>query len=295
MSIRSFYWDKQKKKTVYKQVSISKFNNESEAREFLNNWKKEQNEKQNIKDPIIENASTIKDLIIEDIPTINQKDPIIEDVLTIDNTINQINYTPFKLKIDNMDDTGSSTVIFGASKSGKTYLLKNILNDIYSDDDLIVILFADNIHSAIYSDLNKNIIKSDKFDPDLIKKIHKIQKKTKNKYKFVIVLDDMILEKSDPQLLKLFLTYRNSKISTLILLQSPTLLCKNSRFNGNNFIFKKCNNSEYVEQVLKFFIGGYDKFHGLSQNEKIKLFQDITNNYGFVYMDALNDKISYHK
>ena len=42
-SIRVFYWDKIKKKNIYKQAALKKFEgDEQKAREYLENWKKEQ-------------------------------------------------------------------------------------------------------------------------------------------------------------------------------------------------------------------------------------------------------------
>jgi hypothetical protein len=314
--VRRHYWDKNLKKHVWKSVySLKKFDNDIEkANEFLDNWVKSHG----APDPMILSKSDVHR------PTISaREDPDNEDrdnlnIFTDSDSDNQIEsnsdesnlietntdeviplpevpYTAFKLNIDDLKETGTSTVIFGASKSGKTTLLKDILDKYYSGKNVITLLIADNVHSNIYKKIDSSIIKTDRFDTDLIADLHKIQKKTDNKYHFVIVMDDMILQKNDPKILQMMLTMRNAKISTVILLQSPTLLSKNGRFNGNNFIFKRTNNHENAEQVMKFFLGGFGIFYGLKTNEKIKLFRDITDDYGFVYLDALNDKITYHK
>ena len=85
---------------------------------------------------------------------------------------------------------------------------------------------------------------------------------------------------------------RNAKISTIILLQSIKLLSKSGRFNGNNFIFRHMNNSESVEEVLKLFLSGYGPFYKISTEDKIKLYKQITSDYSFIYLDALNDNYS---
>lgn len=285
--MRYSYWDCEKKKLIHKTIKTDKIPDDEKKR-ILTEWKikmimergtgiipdnlKEEDEKPEIIEPIIE--------------------PIIEENNNIDNTIN---YTPFNLKLKPVTESGSSTIIFGASQSGKTTLLKDILNNYYNDNNFIIFMMAENIHANIYKDLDKHIIKLDKFDPTLIKTLHRINKKTNNKYQFLIVLDDIIMSKYNPLLLKLILTYRNAKISTILLLQSPTLLSKNGRFNGNNFIFKRTNNAENAEQLMDFFLGGFEPFYKLKKEEKIKLYKQLTDNYGFLYLDALNDKLTFHK
>lgn len=303
-SIRIFYWDKIKKKNIYKQAALKKFDgDEQKAREYLENWKKEQLERVNKELNIDKNIEEIKEdieEIKEEIVNIQEPqqpetptEPEPEQEPPTDKK--EYEYTPFKLQMDDMKYTGTSTVIFGASKSGKTYLMKKILKQHYKKPDTIVIMMAENAHAAIYRDLDKKIIKCDRFYPELIKALHKINRKTSNKYNFVVVLDDIVTDKANPQLLKMFLSYRNSRISTIMLLQSLSLLSKNSRFNGNNFIFKKCNSQQYIDDVMALFLNGYGCFANKKHHEQTQLFRDITQNYGFIYLDALNDSISYHK
>jgi len=285
--MRASYWDTTLKKLIHKSILTKKVPDD-EKRRILNEWK--------IKMIMEKGTGIIPDDLKETTePKIQEEEPKIQEEKTTEPKIQEINYTPFNLKLSDLSETGSSTVLFGASKSGKTTLLKRILREYYGDPNVIVFMIAENIHSNIYQDLDKNIIKSDKFDKSLIKTLHRINKRTNNKYHFVIVLDDMILEKHNSTLLKLILTYRNAKISTVILLQSPTLLSKNGRFNGNNFIFKRTNNAENAEQVMDFFLGGFEPFYKLKKEEKTNLYKKITDNYGFIYLDALNDKLTFHK
>lgn len=286
--MKASYWDCTEKRLIHKSITSNKIPNDEKKR-ILDEWKREMIKTKGtgvIPEKLKEKDETINNVNIE-----SQEEPeIINPELKID-----IEYTPFSLKLSPLSETGSSTIIFGASMSGKTTLLKKILKEYYNDNEVIVFMIAEHIHSNIYQDLDKKIIKSDKFDKQLIKTLHRINKRTNNKYHFVIVLDDMILEKHNSTLLKLILTYRNAKISTLILLQSPTLLSRNGRFNGNNFIFKRTNNAENADQVMEFFLSGFEPFYKLKKEEKNKLYKQITDNFGFIYLDALNDKISFHK
>ena len=205
----------------------------------------------------------------------------------------QLTYGPFNLELPDLEEAGCSTVLFGSSKSGKTTLMKDIIKlPEIKDADNIKFLLSPNVHAKIYKDIDKKIIKLDHWDDRLVSALHKIQKKTKNKYIFTIIIDDCILNKNSGKIMELFLTLRNSKISTIMLLQSTTLLNRNSRFNVNNFVFKKCNNDEAIRQNMDFFLGSYDPFKGLPMEEKMSLYREITNNYGFIYLDALNGSLT---
>lgn len=209
----------------------------------------------------------------------------------------EIDYTEFNLSLPNLDETGHTLVLFGASKSGKTTLLLNILKFPEIDDaDNIVILISPNVHAQIYKNLDKKIIKMSVWNDAIVRALHRIQKKTKNKYRFTIVIDDCITEKNSKKIMELFLTLRNSKVSTIMLLQSTTLLNRNSRFNVNNLCFLKNNNDEANEQNQKFFLGSYKPFKDLKRMEdKIRLYREITNNYGMVYLNALDGELTFHK
>ena len=307
---QAHYWDPDKKKTIWKRhyTIPKKYGGDLERlKDDLNEWRNEnlirvkapeavlirknkpevndlyeiKKDEQELKDP--QDTQDITELANQDEPELKDK-PLIPTILK----------TKFELKIPPLSETGASTVLFGASKSGKTTLMKSIIKKFYDNNDCITILIADNSHSNIYHDIGKKIIKTDKFDNELIKGLHRIQKKTNNKCHFCIVLDDMILDKNDPDLLRLILTLRNSKISTLCLLQSPTLLSKNARFNGNNFIFKRTNNAENTTEILEKFLSGYPPFYGLSKADQVNMYRDLTKDYGFIYLDALNDTVTLH-
>jgi hypothetical protein len=299
------YWCKIKKKSVWKAVNTKNFDDdESKAKAFLKEWK--ETEKAKMEE---EYNKLIQKGAIEQTPDKPDEAPICEEIdnkpieelkqedKIIDDKAININYTRFQLKIAPKEEGGTSTIIFGSSKSGKTYQLMEILNKYYDNNKFIVFLFADSVfNSPAYKNLPKSIIKLDHFDEDLIKQIHHIQKQTNNKYRFLFVMDDIILEKNNTMILRLILTMRNADISTIMLLQSTTLLSKNGRFNINNAIFRRNNNAESVEQTIRFFLGGYEPFYSLKKMEdKINLYRDITKEYGFIYLDALNDELTFHK
>jgi len=195
-----------------------------------------------------------------------------------------------------LKEDASSCVLFGSSKSGKTVQSMEIFKKYYGGNDIIPIVISPNIHSKTYAPLkDKKFIKLDRWDDQLVRDIHKIQKKTKNKYIFAFLIDDCILEKLSPQILQLFLVLRNSKINTVLNLQSITLLSRNSRNNGQNFIFRNFNNDEIIEDAMKFFLGSFEPFYGLPMDDKKRLYKEATKNYSFIYLNALDGIVSFHK
>ena len=208
----------------------------------------------------------------------------------------KIDYTKFKLHCPNINEDACSTIIFGSSKSGKTTQVIDIINKYFNDKNLIVIFMSSNIHKPIYDTLPKTVIKLDRWDENIIKHVHHIQKKTKNKYRFLFASDDIIDNKNNKMIQQLILTLRNSLINSIICLQDTKLLSRTARNNGNNFIFRHYISEDRREDAIKLVLNGYQPFHSLRNlNEKKGLYQILTKDYGFIYLDALDGRISFHK
>ena len=308
--IQASYWDKNLKKSVWKSTTLKKHDgDEDKAKAFLQKWKEGEIKKMNDKiisqlqpksncpNPVIEapQASCTNEPVVEPAIEDPQVDPVVEPIESPVES-SRIQYTKFNLSIAPKSEGGTTTLIFGSSKSGKTTQMLSILNKYYDNTKFITFMICENAQSQIYKKVSKNVIKLDRFDADLINNIHMIQKRTSNKYRFAFILDDIILEKRSDTILKMILTMRNADISTIMLLQSTTLLSKNSRFNINNVIFRRANNMESIEQCLQFFLQGYEPFYSIkSMTEKINLYRSITKEYGYLYLDALNDNLTFHK
>jgi len=223
----------------------------------------------------------------------NLMDVSVKSTPEIDNIIANMKFSKFHLDV-NPDETGSSIVIFGSSKSYKTTLLKRILRDYYSEDT-ITLLSAPNVHAKIYKDLPKEILKTDQYKPEIVKAMYYINKKTDNRYPFVIALDDVIDKKNDGDLEKLFLTLRNAKISVIILLQNIQLLKSTSRGNANIVIFRKFNQANVIEDyVMKMYLQNFYPFRDLKMPDKVSLYMKLTNNHHFFVLDVINNKLTIH-
>jgi hypothetical protein len=200
-----------------------------------------------------------------------------------------IAYEKFKLEIPDLEETGFTTVLFGSSKSGKTTLMKEIVKlPQIAEPDVIKFLISPSINAKIYKDIDKKIIRMDRWRDELVHGLERVQKKTKNKYTFLLIIDDCVLNKNSGKIMQLFCTMRNIKVSTIMLLQSTTLLNRNSRFNSNNIIFKKCNVGEGVEQIMDWFLKSYPPFDKLDKNAQQQMYREICNDYGFINLDLLN-------
>jgi len=185
-------------------------------------------------------------------------------------------------------NTGNTTAIFGSSKKGKTTLLMYLYNKYYKD--FITVLFSENKHINSYND--KKLLKAIRFEPNIIEMMKLINSKTKNKYDFCVLIDDIIDKKFNTILHKLILTYRNSNISTIISLQNVTLLLKSARDNINNMIFFGFNQDEEIERIIRKYLGSYLKG---TVEDKIKWYKEKTKDYQFIYLNTKENKLSFHK
>jgi hypothetical protein len=199
------------------------------------------------------------------------------------------NYEPENNISLNLDEgTGNSTVILGSSKAGKSTLLMYLYRKYYTD--FISVLFSDNPQIKLYKD--PKLIKSTHFLPQVIKDFHMINRKTKNKYPFCVLMDDIIDQKENLLVKKLILTFRNSNISSIVSLQSPTLLNKANRASVNNIILFKFNSDEMIEQTIRFFLMSHLKGN---MDSKIRQYKEMTSDYKFIYLNPRDNKISIHK
>lgn len=137
-------------------------------------------------------------------------------------------------------DTGKTTLILGSSFSGKTYLLGKELELIRPYEYDLIILFTDSVHVPSLDGIRKrpDIVIKEGFDPEIPGFLKRLNSKLGLRYRFLLILDDIISEKSSRKsvLGKMITTYRNSNISTVVLLQYPTLIEKHCRSNFHQIV-----------------------------------------------------------
>lgn len=197
--------------------------------------------------------------------------------------------------------TGTSTVILGASKRGKTTLMMRLYNKYYKKHStFICTLFTGNKQIPLYNKNNdKNLLISEGFNKKSEKYI-KLQKylntETDNRYKFLNMFDDIIDMKYSSLINNLILTYRNSNISTIMCLQYAYLMSKMNRANVNNIIIFDGGSEQAIKDLIDNFLKAYFLNLGLkTYKDQYNFFKEVTNNYGFFYINNHKNIFSIHR
>lgn len=199
----------------------------------------------------------------------------------------QVNYNhDVILKLD--PKTGNSTVLFGSSKSGKSTCLMRIYEKYYKKS--VCVLFTESPQLKLYRD--SKLVAANNFYPDVVRDMHTINKKTKNKYKFACFLDDIVTCKENTMIRKMILVLRNSNISSVVSLQDCKLFNKQNRGSVNNYLFFHMNTEEAAESVIRLFLTSH--LPG-PMEQKIKMYRMITANHGFIYYNPREDSVSFHR
>jgi hypothetical protein len=128
------------------------------------------------------------------------------------------------------------------------------------------------------------------FIPELMNDAYHINKETKNNYPFLFVLDDCPLVKNDKELLKLLTIYRNSGISGIVCIQSPTLINPTCRSNFTFTMLFRQNSTEQIEQTIKCYLRGYFP-QGWTYEDKIEWYKAATADHHFIFIDNWNGTI----
>ena len=182
-----------------------------------------------------------------------------------------------------------SFAVIGSSKSGKTTMIKFLLEKHFKDD--IKVLFSQSTHNDIYNSIKSECCIAPGYMPDVIKAMYKINKETKNHYKFLAITDDLIGAKNDKEMTKLLCLYRNSGMSAIVSGQDLVMLSPTGRANVNFVLMFAQNTSNRIEDNIKNFLRGYFP-RGLSMDEKIVLYQTLTADHHFLFLNSLEGTLT---
>lgn len=190
---------------------------------------------------------------------------------------------PFLLNPPPVESGGCSLLLLGSGRSGKTTALKYIIDHYFQKH--CGVIFSQSAKAQAYSQMKYPLMPlSSVFIPELMNDSYHINKETQNHYPFLYVLDDVPLAKNDKELLKLLTIYRNSGISGVVCVQSPTLLNPTCRSNFTFTMLFKQNSSEQVEQTIKGWLRGYFP-KGWSYEDKISWYVNNTSDHHFILID----------
>lgn len=195
-----------------------------------------------------------------------------------------------EFKVDIHPELGGSTwVLVGAGKSGKTTLLKYILKMYYLDH--IKTFFTMNPQAEIYKTLKEDITVSPVYFPELIREASQINKINENKFQFLFVSDDYVDTKikNDKEVEKCMTIHRNANISSIWSFQGRTLVSAIGRANANYVAVLRQQTPQQWEQVIKEFLNSYLPLH-LTMNQKIQYCTKATENHQFFFIDNIDSK-----
>ena len=191
----------------------------------------------------------------------------------------------FELVLPDVSTGGCSVLMVGSTRCGKTTCLKHILDKYFKNH--LGCIFSESAKAPAYQHMKYPLLPlASCFIPELIKDSYHINKEMKNFYDFLYVLDDVPLVKNDKQLLKMLTIYRNSNISAITCVQSPTLLNPTCRSNFNFVLLVHQNTTEQAEQVVKSFLRGYFP-KDWRYEDKIEWYQQATSDHHFIFIDNL--------
>jgi len=192
---------------------------------------------------------------------------------------------PFVINPPDPKTGGCSILMIGSTRCGKTTCLKHILEKYFKGH--VGCIFSESAKAPAYQHMKyPNLPLASCYIPEIVKASYQINKEMKNHYDFLYVLDDVPLVKNDKQLLKMLTIYRNSNISAIDCVQSPTLLNPTCRSNFNFVLLFHQNTTEQTEQVVKAYLRGYFPKHWRYE-DKIEWYNKATADHHFIFIDNL--------
>lgn len=189
----------------------------------------------------------------------------------------------FHLTLPDIATGGVTMAMIGSTRSGKTTLLKHAV--VKHFDEHIGVLMSPSLHAPVYADISKALVRSPEYVPKVIDEMYSINRKTKNHYPFLVVLDDVVTAKFDRTLMKSFTIFRNSGITTIMSVQNPVILNSVTRGNFNYCLLGYLNSSEACERVVRMFC--YSEIPGRNIEEKVKEYQRLTEGHNWLMLDFL--------
>jgi len=179
-----------------------------------------------------------------------------------------------------------SVCLVGTSRSGKSTLLKYLYNTYFKNH--ITVMTTMNPQAEIYSDLDRKIVVSHEYHPEILRDMFEINRLSDNKYPFLFISDDFVgpTIKNDAQITRALTVGRNNGLTSIFSMQGRTLLNAVGRNNANYIaIFKQQTPLEF-EAVIKEFLSMYLP-PGMSMREMVDFCRRATEDHQFFFIDNI--------
>lgn len=219
-----------------------------------------------------------------------------------------IKYTSKQSNLQDVPQLPMRSLIIGPSASGKTFLLNNLITNVYKDCFERVYIFSQSINLDRTYDPIKNIQKDIKKEDlyfetfneialqDIINKHSRIiaklkDEKEKEMYNICIVIDDFIddrrISNNSKALNSLFIRGRHSFISTICLIQKYISVSPMIRLNVSALMIFKLKNMKDLQALL-------DETSALINKKRLMEIYDkaIEQKYNFLYINLMADNIN---
>jgi hypothetical protein len=198
---------------------------------------------------------------------------------------------PFVLEFPPPETGGCSILMVGSGRSGKTTMLKYLMDTYFNKH--CGAIFSQSARAEAYRGMNYPLMPlSSVYIPELVNTAYRVNREMKkDMYPFMFVLDDVPLARNDKELMKTLTIYRNSGISLIHGVQTPTLVSPTCRSNYTYFMLFHNNSSEQAENVCKQFLRGYFPDKNWPMNRRVKWLQDVTQDHHFLFVDNWNNSI----
>ena len=195
----------------------------------------------------------------------------------------------FYLEMPPVDSGGCSILMLASGRAGKTTALKHIIENYFQKH--IGAIFSESAKAPAYKHMKYSMLPlCSCYIPEIVNTSYKINKETSNHYPFLFVLDDCPLVKNDKEILKLLSIYRNSAISCVICVQSPSLLNSTVRSNFTIVMLGAQNSTEKIEQTIKAYLRGYFP-EAWNYEKKIAWYREQTADHNFLVINNWSGEV----
>jgi len=199
---------------------------------------------------------------------------------------------------------GVTFALLGSSGCGKSTLIRTVFIDqlfgkqaakAQGLNEFIIQIQTQSSKSDAFKDLPKDILVDPKgLDEDNINFCYHMNENYDKKYNFFIMLDDVLDVRHKDIVQRMFLTMRNTNISSLVSLQYPKLVPVSIRTSVYFVFFMFFNNDEGTEQAVRGWLSSY--IPGRSLREKMLNYRqwvlgEDRSGHNFFMADNLNHKV----